>query len=304
MQQRITPNGFPYAPSTAAKVLRKVVKDIAIDSRDYVARGKYLGVETDGEYWLHLPNTYKNVYSAQLLNIAIPYAFDEIASTDTLNITFTGGVTYTGSISIPPGTYTTITSFLGAIETAIEAAVTPQTITISQTATGLVKITPTTGTDTISITGGTLATYMGFMSLPTPAVNAITGNCPANPRPVPYLIMEAEFLNQVDETQPTQPPFTAGNPSRRAGATDSIFTKIDLVGTKNEYIYLSEKAYNFDVTICNPPLGRLQTLHVKFRTHDGRTVDFCGIPHSYVLRLELLDNNFDEYSSSEFTPMR
>ena len=300
MQQRITPNGFPFAPSTAAKVLRKVVKDIAIDSRDYVARGKCNGVETDGEYWVHLPNTYKSVYSAQLINISLPYTFNEITSTDTLDVVIGGGtVSFTGSVSIPVGTYT-LTTLLSAVATALGSATTPnRTYTITQT-NGIVSIDGQ-GADTIQITGGTLAAYLGFTTLPTAADIVITGNCPANPRPVPYLLMEVEFLNQVDETQIAVTP---GNATRKSGSTDSIFTKIDLVGNKNDYIYLSEKSYTFNTTICSPPLGRLQTLHVKFRTHDGRTIDFCGLPHSYVLRLELLDNNFDEFSSSEFAPMR
>jgi hypothetical protein len=266
MQTRITPNGFPYAPSTATKVLRKVVKDIEIDSRDYVSRGKCNGVETDGDFTVHLPNTYKSVYSAQLTKIALPYTFNEIQSTDTLSIVTVGGTGFTGSISIPAGAYT-LASLLTAIETAIETA-SGRNYTITQT-NGIVTIDADSGGDTIQITGGTLAGYLGFTTLPTAAANTITGNCPANPRLVPYLLME-----------------------------------IDLYGNKNDYIYLFEKSYNFSKTICNPPLGKLQTIHVKFRTHEGRVIDFCNLPVSFTLQLELIDNSFDEFSSSELTPMR
>jgi hypothetical protein len=297
MQTRFTPNGFPYTPSTAAKVLRKVVKDIEIDSRDYVSRGTCAGSSIDGQFVVHLPNTYKSVYSAQITKIALPYTFNEIQSTDTLNIITVGGTGFTGNVSVPAGAYT-LADLLTALDTAIETA-TARGYTLTSNH-GVVTITANTGGDTIQITGGTLASYLGFTA-PTAAAISITGTCPANPRPVSYLLMEIDLLNQVDETQLLNTP---GGAQRKSGSTDSVFTKIDLIGAKGDYIYLSEKSFSFSKTICNPPLGKLQSLHVKFRTHDGRVVDFCGVPVSFTLQLELLDNNFDEFSSMETTPMR
>jgi hypothetical protein len=115
-----------------------------------------------------------------------------------------------------------------------------------------------------------------------------------NPNPDTYLLLELAGLNKLDET---------GLDGRIAGRIDGAFAKIPLTQNQGEYLFFADSSGSSPLNqrIYNPPVARLDRLIVRWRRHDGRTIDFNGAEHSFTLELELLDNNFDEYSSLEFS---
>jgi hypothetical protein len=111
--------------------------------------------------------------------------------------------------------------------------------------------------------------------------------------PVNYVLMDIAQLNKVDETSLDD---------RKGSAVNGSFAKIICDGNPNDYIYLTDTgAYQLNRTVFTPPISKLSTLSVKFRLHDGRVLDFNGVENSFTIELELLDNNFDEFSSVEFS---
>jgi hypothetical protein len=106
--------------------------------------------------------------------------------------------------------------------------------------------------------------------------------------------MDIETLNKVDETSLDD---------RKSWRVNGAFAKIPMNGNSGTVIFLlSDTGYNpLNRTVYNPPISKLTNLIIKFRLHDGRIIDFNGVEHSFTLELELLDNNFDEFSSLEFS---
>jgi hypothetical protein len=105
--------------------------------------------------------------------------------------------------------------------------------------------------------------------------------------------MDIVQLNKVDE---------ASLDDRKGSMINSSFAKIQCNGNAGDYVFLTDTgAYQLNRTVFSPPISKLTTLNIKFRLHDGRVIDFNGVENSFTLELELLDNNFDEFSSVEFS---
>ena len=107
-----------------------------------------------------------------------------------------------------------------------------------------------------------------------------------------YIVMEMDFMNKQDETSID---------SRLSGRVDGCFAKIPIPGNSGDIIYFREWCCPLNRSIMSPPLAQVRNLNVKFRNHDGRLLEFNNVDHSYTLEFEMLDNNFDEYSSMDFT---
>jgi hypothetical protein len=107
--------------------------------------------------------------------------------------------------------------------------------------------------------------------------------------------MELDYINKQDE---------CSLDTRLSGRTDACFAKIPITGNSGDIITFKESSfYPLNRSILSPPISQLKNLSVKFRQHDGSLIDFNNIDHSFTLELELMDNNFDEFSSMEFTPL-
>jgi hypothetical protein len=112
--------------------------------------------------------------------------------------------------------------------------------------------------------------------------------------PINYVLLDIAQLNKIDETSLDD---------RKGSMVNGSFAKILCDGNPYDYIYLTDTgAYQLNRTVFNPPISKLATLSVKFRLHDGRVLDFNGVENSFTIELEMLDNNFDEFSSVEFGP--
>lgn len=307
-------NGVPHNTSSAKKVWRKVKKTVIIDSRDR----QLTGTCSPGQYNVVLPAVYNNVYSITLRSYEIPLTYNTFASCQgntTMNVTYTsyaGTGPTTTTITIPDGNYTSIT-LPTAMTTALKTISAGLSLTASSN-TLLSTIVSTNSNDTFVLnlsasssvncgagtnipvsTGWGLGYYLGFYPQAyTSTSGAITSSFMMNPNPDTYILMELAGLNKLDET---------GLDGRIAGRIDGAFAKIPLTQNTGEYLFFADNSGTSPLNqrVYNPPISRLDRLAVRLRRHDGRTIDFNGGEHSFTLELELLDNNFDEYSSLEFS---
>jgi len=307
-------NGVPYHPSTPKKVWRKVRKTLLIDSRDR----QITADAHPGCYTVTMPAVYQNIYSATLRSIELPlsfYAFSACAKNTTMSVSYGGVVTST--IQIPDGNYNLID---GTMTTALKAALNeaiPGNTFVVEYSTVTNKLIFTAGTSfsfnfSKSLPSDTncgaalafpystcwgLGYYLGFQQTTRTAVASggsyvLTSDFAANADPTTYILMEIANLNKNDESSID---------NRRSGTIDGSFAKIPLDGNSGDYVFLTDTgSYPLNRHVYQPPVAKLNTLQVKFRYHDGRVVDFNGTEHSFTLELELLDNNFDEFSSVEF----
>ena len=298
--------------STAKKVWRKVKKTVLIDSRDR----QITGYGSPGNYNVVLPAVYNNVYSITLRSYEIPLSYNTFASCQgntTMSVTYTpnGGSPSTSTVTISDGNYTTTnlpTMLTGALQTvsaALSATWSPNTLlsTIASTNTGDTIVLNLSGASSVNCgagnnvpasTGWGLGYFLGFYPQTYTSISGrITSSFMMNPNPDTYILLELAGLNKLDET---------GLDGRIAGRIDGAFAKIPLTQNTGEYLFFADTSgpSPLNQRIYTPPIGRLDRLTIKWRRHDGRTIDFNGGEHSFTLELELLDNNFDEYSSLEF----
>jgi hypothetical protein len=119
----------------------------------------------------------------------------------------------------------------------------------------------------------------------------LIGQYPMITNPYPYIFMELEFINKGDELSIE---------NNRSGDVNNFFAKIPLTEqTMGRLTYFFDSSVYDTKTIMTPPLNKLQTLHVSFHFHDRVRPNFNNAEHSFLLEFELLDSNFDEYSSLE-----
>lgn len=308
-------HGIQQNFSSPKKVWRKIKKTILIDSRDR----QITGAGSPGSYSVILPAVYNNVYAITLRSYEIPLTYNTFASclgNTTLSVTYTpsGGVASTSNVTIPDGNYTTTTLptvFTTAIQ-SLSASWSPLSLTWSaNTLKSTISSTNSNdqivlnlsasssvncgaGTNTPVSTGWGLGYYLGFYPQAYTSVSGgITSSFMMNPNPDTYIVLELAGLNKLDET---------GLDGRIAGRIDGAFAKVPLTQNSGEYLFFADSSGTSPLNhrVYNPPIARLDRLTVRWRRHDGRTIDFNGGEHSFTLELELLDNNFDEYSSLEF----
>jgi hypothetical protein len=313
-------NGVPYNPSIPKKVWRKIRKTIVVDSRDRQMNGG----SHAGDYTVTLPTVYQNVYAATLKSVEMPLSFYQFsAQANNVSLSFSYGSYGPLVMTIPDGNYTE-----AQMEAAINAGFDAALAGSAPAGSVVVHFSPITGkcqfttTDVLTLylappvptsanCGSSLTTvyttwwglgyFLGFtptihMSLaPLPGSSSatITANFAFNLFPINYVLLDLGVLNKIDETCLDD---------RKGSRVNGVFAKIPCDGNSGDYIYLTDTgAYQLNRTVFTPPVSKLTTLNIKFRLHDGRVIDFNGVENSFTLELELLDNNFDEFSSVEFS---
>lgn len=323
----------PY-PSTAKKVWRKIRKTIIIDSRDR----QITTSSSPGSYTVVFPAVYSNIYSVTLRSYEVPFSYNQFSACQnntSFSMTYNssgGTVTSTKTISVPDGNYTSITLPAFITQNMNSAFGTTATAPLNaywNPTTGLASIYSTISSDSLSLnfntsqsvncgagigtspsTGWGLGYFLGFYQsnytssntsiyTATSSVSAltlpnVTGNFVMNSNPDTYIIMDIPVLNKIDET---------GIDGKYAGRIDGAFAKVPLTNNTGDYIFFQDNSgpSPLNQRVYNPPISKLDRITVRWRRHDGRTIDFNGCEHSFTLELELLDNNFDEYSSLEFS---
>ena len=315
-------NGVPYHPSTPKKVWRKIRKTIIVDSRDRQMNGG----SHPGAYTVTLPTVYQNVVAATLKTIELPLTFYQFSgSMNNVTLNFKYGI-YGSEASplvatLPDGNYSApqLTAALNtAMNTAIVAAggasgalsCAYSSITGKITFTGLAEFTlyltpsiPTSarGGNSLTVNYTTwwgLGYFLGLTAGTQTSINNVTnyiltGQFAANPFPTNYVLMDMDTMNKIDETSLDD---------LKAWKVNGAFAKIPTDGNSGDFIYLTDSAaYQLNRAVYSPPISKLSQLFIKFRLHDGRIIDFNGVEHSFTLEIEMLDNNFDEFSSVEFS---
>lgn len=322
--------GVPAFPSKPVKQYRKVKKVVAVDSRDRIFSGGAVNPSGDilplaSDYTVQLPEPLKNVYSVRLLEAEIPTSFHAFNSEGYGGDPCSGGLNAYGLISfssnnvvytavLTNGTYAVagLSAFKDAIVAALNASRSEAGVLFPGTFTGTVSTT--NGRLTLSSTvpftllmsslDYVLATnshwglgyFMGFQKKNQTA-SLVSGNYvlqgqyPMNTNPYPYIFMDLEFINKGDELSVE---------NNRSGDVNNFFAKIPLTEqTVGRLTYFYNSSTYDAKTIMTPPLNKLQTLHVGFHFHDRVRPNFNNAEHSFLLEFELLDSNFDEYSSLE-----
>lgn len=322
--------GVPVTPSKPVKQYRKVKKVVAVDSRDRIfaagatnAAGDILPLANN--YTVQLPEPLKNVYSVRLLEAEIPTSFHAFNSEGYNGDPCSGGVNAYGLISFTSGgtVYTAIltngtyaiaglSAFKDAVVSALNNAIDINGNDFTGTFTGTVSATDgrlTLSCDTaftllMSSTDYVLASnthwglgyFMGFQKRDQAGVSSggnfvLTSQYPMILNPYPYIFMELEFINKGDELSIE---------NNRSGDVNNFFAKIPLTEqSMGRLTYFFDSSVYDTKTILTPPLNKLQTLHVSFHFHDRVRPNFNNAEHSFLLEFELLDSNFDEYSSLE-----
>jgi len=276
-----------------------------------------------GQYTVTLPAVYQNVYAVTLKTIELPLTFYQFSEeSNNVYLTYTYGASPQRTIQIRNGNYAAVGDMVSALNTAFNDAqgttgdiaagadpttskiyfqgkqsfsfyLTPQTPTSSQCG-GALTSNFTTWWGLGYFLGFTATTHTSTAYVDGPYNYILVPDFCLNLYPINYLLMDITQLNKVDESSLDD---------RKGGMVNSSFAKILCNGNPGDYIYLEDTAaYQLNRAVFTPPISKLTTLSVKFRLHDGRVLDFNGVENSFTLELELLDNNFDEFSSVEFGP--
>ncbi len=296
-------------PSTTKKVYRRIHKTLLVDSRDRSP------LQTQANYSVSLPKVYENVYSVALKSAEIPkswYAFALSAGNTSMSVTVNG---VTATVVIADGNYTSAT--LATELKRVLDLIGQGTFTVAVSATtGLLTITNNSYDFTLNFSSQTqvregcgaavtippttawwgLGYFLGFNKINyASASRTLTGTFPVQYDTFNYILMELDFINKADETSIDD---------RMSGRVDSVFAKIPLTPpSAGSVIYFREFGIPLNKSILSPPLGQLRKLNIRFRTHDGKLVEFNNADHALTLDFELLENGFDEYSSMEFAPL-
>jgi hypothetical protein len=125
------------------------------------------------------------------------------------------------------------------------------------------------------------------------------------------IYMEVDKYNSIDEIYPytdTTDNLTICNPPKttktyvardcranlgvkqvkqQSGHIHSAFAKIPAISTPPAEIYVTPNDFTA-LSYFSPPLERIQKLKFKFRTHDGRLIDFNDYPFNFTIELNCL----------------
>lgn len=293
-------------PSTSKKVYRKVKRTLLIDSRDRNP------LQTQSNYTVTLPKIYESIYSVTLRSAEIPqswYAFSSAAGNTSFVVTVSSTPT---TITIPDGNYTA-SSLASALQAALVYAYGAGTFTVSHSSTtNLLTFTKLSGNFTFSFAthiqsrGGVpvpptatwwgLGYFMGFNKIDyTSSGSVLSSAFQIQLNPFNYILMELDFINKEDE---------CSIDNRMSGRIDGAFAKIPTQpSTSGNVIFFREWCCPMNKSVMYPPMSQLRTLNIKFRFHDGTLINFNNADHSLTLEFELLESNFDEYSSLELAPL-
>lgn len=266
--------------------MRKYI--ISVDSRDR----NYEHYKDPNEYVIKLPNVYKNICCATLLNCEIPssfYIFADYLHNTSLKVIVhvSSTLSFNKTITIPDGNYNDY-SMKEELESALNQSFSELDvifrINIIVTTLKLV-ITNNKGYEVqIDTTGALpkrtdwgLGYYLGFNNN-TITDKAVVVNSPSvvTFNPYTYMFLEIEGLNMVEECGSSQ-------------GTRTAFAKIPIPVASFEFLYLDSKNVSFGNSMLNPTIGKLDRLKVVWRFHDGNLIDFNNVEHSFSI--ELLTND-------------
>lgn len=273
---------------------------VLVDSRDRDFR-KF---PRPNAYRVRLPRTYRGVLRARLVSAEIPSSF-LMFSQALRNTSMVVTVDQTSrTVTIPDGNYDAqslacelVTALqiafedyvfgaeLDALTMAFKARCEPaardvvaEAIAGGQQTHVSWSVDTTTGVERGDTDWG-LAYYLGF---PKGVVTAsedgvIAGQGVVVTNPLTYVVLDIRELSAVDE-----------GGMYGAAVGKGCFAKIPLRGGSFEHVFRDAESATSPVDMT-PPIPRLETLTVTFRSHAGHVLDFRGVEHSFVLELDTKD---------------
>lgn len=264
---------------------------ISVDSRD---RNYEIYSKPNG-YVIDLPDIYKNVTTATLLNCQIPssfYIFASYLNNTTLKVGLTNpdlpNVTHNATITIPDGNYNQLSMKL-TLETLLDDAFAGQFVkfTVNLNSVNMkLRITindpkyiisiDTTGASPLQKTNWGLGYYLGFEPNVVISGELIDSPSVVSLNPYTYMFLEIEGLNTIDECGEYQ-------------RTRAAFAKIPISSNSFEYTFLDKEGTSFGKVVLNPSIAKFDKLRVSWRFHDGKLIEFNNVEHSFSI--ELLTND-------------
>ena len=255
----------------------KTVHHVLVDSRD---RDETLFPHPNG-YRVRLPKRYREVVSARLLAMSVPTSFYTFSAAqgNTELLVSVGGSEFK-RLLLPDGNYTPGTMAL-SLQTLLldefpsntfQVGVDPVTLRLMITCVEgdavavQVPVVDSAGHDR------SLAYLLGFRGGEDGASGTLTSSALVNTNPWLYIVLDIQELSTIDE---------GGLGGGAVGK--GCFAVVSLPSAAFSYIF-REDMTTPPVPQC-PPIPKLETLTVTFRTHDGKTLDFQGVDHSFVLEI-------------------
>jgi len=251
------------------------------------------------KFAFELPVEYKNVLALRLTDISLPslYTFSESRNNLTFSVNYTLNPSLNEIVTISPGNYT-ITTMLSELNFAITGVVV-QYDNVRNT----FVFSSTFPDFTLQFVNYAIANYLGFQQIIYTAtiggtavnqyqnnhITVIPGNYyieapyPYNLQGDPFIYMELDLYNNIDELT----PYTIQNKgtSKHNLAFAKIPTRLFAV---SETVYVSKELYLSNVFYSDPPLERVQKFQCKFRYHDGTLVDFGVSKFSFTIEITML----------------
>ena len=266
----VSPVGMPQPDIVYQRTM------VSVDSID---RDSYV-FPSAGQYNFKLRTSFKNVVAIRLLSIEVPasfYIFTAANGNTSLRIKETGVDNFVVA-TIPDGNYT-LPDLCGAVQTAICAATGNDTYTVTLNCSTLkVTIANTMTQFRIDTATGALPQglfwglgyFLGFDKSVYPSTNkSLTGVRIGNINPYNYMALDLGDLNMIQEGDKVK----------------GYFAKVPLNVNNFCYVYLTPECCTYNIAKYEPPIGRLDTLSVKWRFHDGRIIDFNGFEHSFMIEI-------------------
>ena len=260
------------------------------------------------------PVEYKNVVSLRLADIDLPplYVFSEQNQNLTLFVTY---ISTTKTITLSEGTYTgpqLATEIQGRMNAAYTtySGFTSFTVTYDPASFKFVFYNPntfyfdfthsTSPMFTQSSQWG-LGSYLGFeKKMYTAGTNvnyqvtipsnyySIVSPYPASLEGEPYLYMELDLYNSMDELTPYTMRSNQLMSAKYSGKHNCAFAKIPRISVPGNPVYVSKDNFLNNIFFSDPPLERVQKFQFKFRYHDGRIVDFGLTNFSFSIEITML----------------
>ena len=254
---------------------------VVVDSRD-----RDMALFPDpGQYTYRLPQTFHHVVGARLMTAEIPTSFYVFtAARGNTSMTFLlNGVSRT--VTIPDGNYG-YGSMAQVLQEALETAFADTAFVVAISATNL-KLSVSTGsiTDVLGVdTTGPQASvaplqwglswYLGFhRNVVETAAGTLVSPRVVCCNPELYMLLDIKELSDVQEAG----VYGAG------GTQGPTFAKIPLSVQSFEYAFFDKQ---ITANVLQPPLARLNELHISFRFHDGTPVVFQGVEHAFTIELD------------------
>ena len=261
------------------------------------------------------PIEYKNVVSLRLADIDLPplYVFSEQNQNLTLFVTY---IATTKTITLSEGTYTgpqlatELQGRMNAAYTLTYPGFTSFTVTYDPASFKFVFYNPhpfsfdfthsTSPMFTQSSQWG-LGCYLGFekkvydagtnvnYQVTIPAnYYSIVSPFPASLVGEPYVYMELDLFNSMDELTPYTMRSNNLTSAKYSGKHNCAFAKIPRIAIPGNPVYVSKNNFLHNLFFNDPPLERVQKFQFKFRYHDGRIVDFGLTNFSFSIEITML----------------